>query len=83
MRIIKIIGFSILGIIVLALIVAAVADKQYSVEREITINAPHQEVFDYVKYLKNQDEFSKWATMDPDMKNKFTGIDGTVGFIAI
>jgi uncharacterized protein YndB with AHSA1/START domain len=82
MRVLKIIGFSILGIIVLALIVAAVADKEYAVEREITINAPHQEVFDYVKYLKNQDEFSKWATIDPDMKNTFTGVDGTVGFIA-
>jgi uncharacterized protein YndB with AHSA1/START domain len=82
MKIVKIIGLAILGIIVLALIVAAIADKEYAVEREITINAPHQEVFDYVKYLKNQDEFSKWATMDPDMKNTFTGVDGTVGFIA-
>lgn len=82
MKILKIIGFAILGIIVLALVVAAVADKEYAVSREITINASHQEVFDYVKYLKNQDEFSKWATMDPDMKNTFTGVDGTVGFIA-
>ncbi|WP_296618227.1 SRPBCC family protein [Marivirga sp.] len=82
MRLLKIIGLAILGIIVLALIVAGIADKEYAVSREITINAPHQEVFDYVKYLKNQDEFSKWATMDPDMRNTFTGVDGTVGFIA-
>jgi hypothetical protein len=82
MKILKIIGLAILGIIVLALIVAGVADNQYKVEREITIDATHQEVFDYVKYLKNQDEFSKWARMDPDMKKTFTGVDGTVGFIA-
>jgi uncharacterized protein YndB with AHSA1/START domain len=82
MKILKIIGFAILGIIVLALVVAAVADKEYEVSREVTINASHQEVFDYVKYLKNQDQFSKWATMDPDMKNTYTGVDGTVGFIA-
>lgn len=69
MKVLKIIGFAILGIIVLALVVAAVADKEYEVSREITINASHQEVFDYVKYLKNQDEFRKWETMDPDMKN--------------
>ncbi|MGM0582150.1 MAG: SRPBCC family protein [Bacteroidota bacterium] len=82
MKVLKIIGFAILGLIVLALIVAAVADKEYEVSRETTINASHQEVFDYVKYLKNQDNFSKWATMDPDMKNTYTGVDGTVGFIA-
>lgn len=82
MKVLKIIGLAILGIIVLALIVAAVADNEYEVSRETTINASQQEVFDYVKYLKNQDNFSKWATMDPDMKNTYTGVDGTVGFIA-
>jgi len=82
MKVLKIIGLAILGIIVLALIVAAVADKEFEVSRETTINASHQEVFDYVKYLKNQDQYSKWATMDPDMKNSYTGVDGTVGFIA-
>jgi uncharacterized membrane protein len=51
MKILKIIGFAVLGIIVLALVVAAVADKEYEVSREVTINAPHQEVFDYVKPL--------------------------------
>jgi hypothetical protein len=82
MKILKIIGLAILGIIVLALIVASVADKEYAVEREITIDATHQEVFDYVKYLKNQDNFSKWSSMDPYMKKEYKGVDGTVGFIS-
>jgi len=82
MKILKIIGFGILGVIVLALIVAAVADKDFKVSREVTIEAPHQEVFNYVKYLKNQDNFSKWSSMDPHMKKEYKGVDGTVGFIS-
>ena len=40
------------------------------------------EVFDYVKYLKNQDNFSKWASMDPDMQKTYRGTDVTVGFVS-
>ena len=56
--------------------------KDYAVEREIVINQPKDVVFDYIKYLKNQGNYSKWATMDPDMKKTYSGTDGTVGFIS-
>ncbi|OQY45362.1 MAG: polyketide cyclase [Candidatus Parabeggiatoa sp. nov. 2] len=76
-------------IIILLLILIAVAltaslfiDKDYSVQREVIINKPNAEVFDYLKYLKNQEEFSKWATMDPHTRRTYTGIDGQVGFIS-
>lgn len=76
-----VIGF-IAGIIVLILIVAAVSPKDYAVEREVIINKPVTEVFNYIKYLKNQDNYSVWASMDPNMKKTFTGTDGTVGFVS-
>lgn len=82
MKILKYILGIIVVIIVIILIVAAIAPTEYAVEREVTINKPVIEVFDYVKHLRNQDNFSKWATMDPDMKKTFTGIDGTIGFIS-
>ncbi len=82
MKIIKTILFSILGIIALALIVALFMPKEYAVEREVIINQPKDSVFNYVKYLKNQDNFSVWAKADPNMKKTFTGTDGTVGAIA-
>lgn len=69
-------------LIAIPLVVAIFVKKEYAVEREITINKPNQEVFDYVKHLKNQDNFSKWAMMDPDMKKTYTGTDGTVGFVS-
>jgi hypothetical protein len=78
--------FTILGVlasvIILLLIVALFIKKNYAVERSININKPKQEVFNYIKSLKNQDNFSKWASMDPNMKKEFRGIDSTVGFIS-
>jgi uncharacterized protein YndB with AHSA1/START domain len=82
MKILKIVLIGIAAIIALALIVAAFTKKDYAVVREITINKPKQEVFDYVKFLKNQDNYSKWAMMDPNMKKTYTGTDGTVGFVS-
>lgn len=82
MKILKGILFTVLGLVVLALIVAIFVKKEYSVKRDIAINKPRQQVYDYIKYLKNQNNFSKWAKMDPAMKTEFRGTDGTVGFVS-
>ncbi len=82
MKILKKILIVIAIIIAIPLIIALFVEKNYAVEREITINKSKQEVFDYVKFLKNQDNFSKWATMDPNMKKTYRGTDGTVGFVS-
>lgn len=81
MKIIKKILFVIAGIIVLALVAALFVSKEYSVKREITINKPSQEVYDYVKFIKNQEHYNKWVMMDPNMKKDYQGTDGTVGFV--
>ncbi|MET3977833.1 uncharacterized protein YndB with AHSA1/START domain [Mucilaginibacter sp. UYP25] len=70
------------GIIVVVLILAAVAPKGYNIQRSIIINKPRQLVFDYVKYLRNQDHYSKWVMMDPNKRMAYTGTDGTEGYNA-
>jgi hypothetical protein len=82
MRILKNFLIALAVLIVIPLIVALFVKKDYAVEREITINKPKQEVFNYIKLLKNQDNYSKWATMDPNMKKSYRGTDGTVGFVS-
>lgn len=82
MKALKIIGLVLAAIIVLLLVTALFVDGKYAIEREVTINKAKQEVFDYVKYLKNQNEFSVWAKIDPAMKTEFRGEDGTVGFVS-
>lgn len=69
------------GIIILFLLMALFIKKEYTVQSEIIINAPREKVFDYLKHLKNQDNFNKWVMVDPNMKREFKGTDGTVGFI--
>jgi uncharacterized membrane protein len=80
MRIIKKILLFIAALIALLFIIPLFMSKDYKVEKSITINKPKTEIFNYIKSLKNQDNFSKWAKMDPAMKQYFTGTDSTVGF---
>lgn len=68
-------------ILVVPAIIALFVPKEYGVESFTIINRPKHEVFDYIKYIKNQDEYSKWVKTDPNMKKTFTGVDGTIGFI--
>lgn len=72
----------VVAIVVLLLVIALFIKKEYTVTREIVVSQPRQKVFDYIKYLRNQDSFSKWSGMDPDMKKEYRGTDGTAGFVS-
>ncbi len=77
-----IVVYIILGIIALLLISGLFISKDMKASREIVISKPSDEVFNYIKYLKNQDGFSKWGSLDPGMKKEYRGTDGTVGFVS-
>ncbi|RNI28980.1 SRPBCC family protein [Rufibacter latericius] len=70
------------ALLVAALLVGALfVSREYHIEREIVINQPKDQVFNYIKHLKNQDYYSKWVMKDPEMKKSFRGTDGSVGFV--
>ncbi len=73
--------YIILAIIAILVLVALIAPKKFHVKRSIVINRSLPEVFDYLKYIKNQDHWSPWKRKDPNMKQESVGIDGQVGFI--
>jgi hypothetical protein len=81
MKVLKMILLIIALIIAIPLIIALFINKEYSVQRDITINKTNSIVYDYVKFLKNQEQYSKWVMTDPAMRKQLTGIDGTVGFV--
>lgn len=58
MKIFKWILIVILIIIAIPLILALFVTKEYAVERSITINRPEAEVFDYIKHIENQNNYS-------------------------
>lgn len=82
MKIVLIILIVILGIIALFLLLGLLTKKEYQVLREVVINKPRAEVFDFIRLLKNQNKYSVWASIDPAMKTEFRGTDGTVGFVS-
>lgn len=82
MGVIKKILIALILIFAVVLIAAYFMPKEYAVTKEITINKPVDSVFNYVRYLKNQNEFSVWANIDPKMKSTYKGTDGKVGSIS-
>lgn len=82
MMIVWIILGALAGIIVLVLIIAAFSKKNFAVERTITVNKPLPETYDFLTSLQNQDQWSKWTQLDPNMKKTYVGTDKTVGFIS-
>jgi len=80
MKILKKIIIALLIVIAIPLIVALFVPKDFQSEREIVINKPKQEVFDYLRLIKNQKNFGVWYRMDTAMKMEYEGTDGTVGF---
>jgi hypothetical protein len=82
MKILLLVLGALASIVVLLLIIGIFTKKDYTVGRDVIINKPKATVFDFLKFLKNQNKFSVWASMDPDMKTTFTGTDGTVGFVS-
>jgi hypothetical protein len=71
-----------LAVIVILLVAAAFVKKEYSVVRTVAVNKPVSVVFDYLKHLNNQKQYSVWTMRDPNAKTETKGVDGTVGFIA-
>lgn len=81
MNILIIVLLALVTLISFLLILAVFVKNEYVIQREVIINRPMPEVFDYLKHIKNQDFFSKWVMTDPNMRRDFSGQDGTVGFV--
>jgi uncharacterized membrane protein len=56
--------------------------KEMVINSEIVIDRPKDEVWNYVKLLRNQEDYNTWIRQDPNIKMNYKGTDGTHGFIA-
>ena len=80
MKVVKRILLAIVSIIILLLVIALFIKKDFSISREITVNKPKADVFNYFKLIRNQEKYSVWVMKDPNIKIVYTGTDGTPGF---
>jgi len=51
------------------------------IEKSIEVRRNAGEVFEYLRFTMNQDNFSVWNMADRSMKKEYSGNDGSVGFI--
>nr|MBP6455328.1 hypothetical protein [Chitinophagaceae bacterium] len=79
MKILKYLLLSIILILGIALIAAAILPKQYTISESIIIKNPLDSVYNYVRFLDNQKDYSVWILNDKTTKIKITGIDGEIG----
>lgn len=82
MKIVKRILLGIAALIVLVLVVALFVPGEYTVERSTEISRSKNEVFNYLKHIRNQEKYSVWSMADPKMVQNFEGEDGHVGFVS-
>ncbi len=79
MKIVRIIGLMLIGLLVVILILGLFGAKSYHVERSVIIQAPKNVVFHHVKYWRNWQAWSPWAEMDSTITVTIAGTDGEVG----
>lgn len=53
--------------------------KDYDVSRTVVINASREEVFNFVRKLRNQPHWNPWFRRDPEAIKKYKGEDGKLG----
>jgi len=52
---------------------------EYEVKREVLIKAPVELIFEQINVIKNQEAFSPWERMDPNMTRSYEGPESGVG----
>ncbi|WP_124642580.1 SRPBCC family protein [Amniculibacterium aquaticum] len=79
MNIFKKVLIGLLIVTALIFIAALVAPKKFHAKGETTINKPISEVYNYVKSIKTQEEYSIWFEEDPNIIKNYYGKDGEIG----
>lgn len=81
MKVLKIIGLVLLGIIVLVVIISLFLPKTVVVKNEVVIDQPPRMAFAQVNDPRKWKAWSVWDQMDPDMKDYFEGAESGTGAI--
>ena len=81
MKVIKIILILVLVLLAIPFVAALFVPKQYTVSVATTVKKPKNQVMEYLKLLKNQNEYSEWIMADTVNSPEIVGTDGTVGAI--
>lgn len=74
----KVIGVSLLALLLILLLLAIVQPKDVLIERSLTIKSPQTAIFNQIKYFKNWVNWSPWVAREPNVKLIYLGEDGQI-----
>lgn len=74
--------YALIAIIAALAVAAFFVPTEFNLQAEVVINAPKEKVWDYVKMIKNQENYSVWVMADTGAVMTYSGTDGTVGFVS-
>jgi hypothetical protein len=80
MKILKKVLITLVALLAIVLLIAAILPKTFHAGSELIINKNSDEVFNYIKQIKKQGEYDNWSRQDPNIQREYSGEDGTVGF---
>jgi len=64
--------YIILGLIGSILLLGVIVPKKFTIETQITISKPRQDIFEYVKLIKNQEYYSVRVMRDPNVQMTYS-----------
>ena len=79
MRILKIIGISLVAIVLLIAIVGLFLPSTVSLERSIVVNASAEKTYEQINTLKNWEQWNPFLKMDPQSKISYNNIPSGPG----
>lgn len=69
----------ILLLVAVVLVTAYFLPRDFRLSKTVTIEASRENIYNYVRYLENQDQYSVWVMADPGIQITFSGKDGEIG----
>src|SRR5690606_6598094 len=73
---------TLVALIAILLIVALFVKNKYTITREVTINSSVEDVYDYLRFHKNQKQYNHWLHLDLNVRTEIKGKpDGQSGSI--
>ncbi len=79
MKALKLVGFIILGIVLLIVVLSLIAPKSYQMEKSIVVKADEATVFKAINQWSEFQAWSPWSPLDPNMEINISENDGSVG----
>jgi uncharacterized protein YndB with AHSA1/START domain len=79
--VLKKIGIVVVLLVLVVLGLALTKPDQFSLQREVTINAPREKVFALVNDFHNWGQWSPWEKLDPNMKRTYSGAEAGAGSV--